>query len=89
MKNNKKKNRFYWIRKGEWSRLTRGEKVGRVALKIVKYALIGGAVAVIAAIVIGSLLGVIIAFAMADAIAGGFKNASRANTGELYGHYKW
>lgn len=85
----REQSKFRWIMKGSWRKLTRGEKVARVIIKTVRFGLITAAVVTIASIVIGAVLGILVAVGIAGAITGGFTNASRAGTGRLYGHYKW
>lgn len=81
--------KFRWIMKGSWAKLTRGEKVARVAVKTMKFGLTAAIVIAIGSVVIGLVLGILVAMGIAGAITGGFQNASRTNTGRLYGHYKW
>lgn len=81
--------RFRWIMKASWNKLSRGEKVARVVLKTAKYAAIVAAVVAIGSIIIGAVIGILVAIGIVGAVAGGFENASRTNTGRFYGHYKW
>lgn len=73
-----------------WRNLTAGEKVARVILKTLKYALIAAVVVAIGAVVLGVGLGILVAFGISSAFVGGFRNASRTGTQRFYGHYnKW
>ena len=81
--------KFRWIMKASWKKLTRGEKVARVIVKTVKFAVIIAAVTAIASVVIGAVIGILVAAGIAGAIAGGFRNASRTGTNRFYGNYKW
>lgn len=81
--------KFRWIMKGSWAKLTRGEKVARVVVKTMKFGLTAAIVIAIGSVVVGLVIGILVAMGIAGAIAGGFQNASRTNTGRLYGHYKW
>lgn len=72
-----------------WRKLTRGEKVARVALKTLRFALVAGVVVLVGSLVLGVALGVMVAFGIAGAFADGFRNASRTGTQRFYGHYKW
>ncbi|MBD5137038.1 MAG: hypothetical protein HDT39_13955 [Lachnospiraceae bacterium] len=85
----KEQSKIKWIMNGSWRKLTRGEKVARVVLKTLRFALITAVVVTVTSLVIGTVLGVLVAIGIASAITDGFKNASRANTNRLYGHYKW
>ena len=75
--------------KTPWCKLTTGEKIGRLVLKVLKYAAIAAIVVAIGSIVIGLALGVFVAVGITNAFIGGFKNASRVNTNKYYGYYKW
>lgn len=85
----RKNSRIKWIMNARWGKLTRGEKAARVILKALRLALIGAAVVGIASVVIGTVLGIVVAIGIAGAITGGFENVSRANTNRLYGNYRW
>lgn len=85
----KEQNKFRWIMKGNWKKLTRGEKVARVIIKMFHYGLITTGVIAIGSVVIGAVIGIAVAIGIVGAIAGGFGNASRANTNRFYGNYKW
>lgn len=61
-----------------WNKLTRGEKVAKAVLKLVKFAVIGALIALGVTVVVGVAIGVFAAFAIVSAISGGFENASRA-----------
>lgn len=61
-----------------WNKLTRGEKVAKVVLKLVKYAVIAAIIVLGISVVAAVAIGVFAAFAIASAIAGGFENASNA-----------
>lgn len=81
--------RFRWIMKASWNKLSRSEKVARVVLKTAKLAVITVAVVAIGSIIVGAVIGILVAIGIVGAIAGGFENASRTNTGRFYGHYRW
>lgn len=65
------------LRAARWHSLTTGQKVLKVITSIIKVALIVTVVGVVAAVVLGAATGIIMAFGIASAIAGGFADASR------------
>ena len=76
--------------KGNWRKLTRAEKLARVFLKTLRLALSAAIVAAIGSIIVGVFFGVLVAVGVSNAFVGGFRNAGRANTYKMYGHYnKW
>jgi len=86
----REQSKMKWIMKGSWGKLTSGEKAARVALKVLRYALIAVTVAAIGTVVAGVVLGIAVAIGISGAFIGGFRNASRTNTNRFYGHYdKW
>ncbi len=75
------------IRMMRWSKLTRGEKVAKVIMTLVKWAAIAAVAVVVVGGIIAAAAGVFIAFAIAGAITGGFENASHAyRPGDYYVH---
>lgn len=74
----KRKDKMKSLRMTRWESLTTGQKVLKVITTIVKVGLIVAVVGVIGAVVLGAITGIMIAFAIASAIAGGFADASRA-----------
>lgn len=66
------------VRMTRWSKLTTGEKVMKVIMKLIKWALIAAVVITVVSLVASAFMGVIIAFGIMNAVAGGFRNASRA-----------
>ncbi len=81
------------IRATRWCKLTRGEKVAKVVMSLVKYAAIVAVVVtvvgVIASVIAAIVLGVAIAFAITSAISGGFAAAGNAYIpGERYVRFK-
>lgn len=85
----KEQSELKWIMNASWRKLTRAEKVARVALKTLRFVVIAAVVAVIACVVIGTIFGIVVAMGIISAITGGFECASRTNTNRLYGMYKW
>lgn len=61
-----------------WNKLTRGEKVAKVVLKLVKFVTIAIIFALGITVVAAVAIGVFAAFAIISAVSGGFDNASRA-----------
>lgn len=82
-------NKIKWIMNASWRKLTTGEKVARVTLKLLRFAVIAAIIALIVSVVIGVALGIMVAMGVASAISGGFENVSRSNTNRLYGMYRW
>lgn len=66
------------IRRTAWSKLTLGEKVLDVVMRLLKWGVIIALGATVLGIVAVVVFGFIGAFAIAGAIAGGFGDASRA-----------
>ena len=62
----------------KWNMLSSGEKVLKVVMKLVKLALIAVLVAGAVALAAGVGFAVIVALGVANAVGGGFRNASRA-----------
>ena len=85
----RKENKIKWIMNGRWGKLTTGEKVARVTLKLLRFAVIAAVIALVVSVVIGVALGIMVAMGVASAISGGFENVSRSNTNRLYGMYRW
>lgn len=73
----KRKTKMKSLRMTRWESLTTGQKVLKVITTIVKTALIVTVVGVIGAVVLGAIAGIVLAFGIASAIAGGFADASR------------
>ena len=82
-------NKIKWIMNARWGKLTTGEKVARVTLKLLRFAVIAAVIALVVSVVIGVTLGIVVAIGVSNAIIGGFQNASRTNTNRLYGMYRW
>ena len=61
-----------------WGRLTRGEKVAKAVLTIVKFAVFAALIALGVTVIAGIGIGIFAAFAIINAVAGGFDNASKA-----------
>lgn len=85
----RKENKIKWIMNARWGKLTTGEKVARVTLKLLRFAVIAAVIALVVSVVIGVTLGIVVAIGVSNAIIGGFQNASRTNTNRLYGMYRW
>ena len=62
----------------KWNMLSSGEKVLKVVMKLVKLALIAVLVAGAVALAAGVGFAVSVALGVANAVGGGFRNASRA-----------
>lgn len=75
---NKLRAKMRKLKMTRWNKLTRGEKVAKVVLKLVKYAVIAALIVLGVTVAVSVAIGVFAAFAIASAIAGGFENASRA-----------
>lgn len=60
------------IRMTRWSKLTLGEKIIRVIINLLKIAVIVAVVVAIASAVFAVAMGLIIAFGIVNALAGGF-----------------
>lgn len=77
--------------KGLWRYMTRGEKIMYVVKKIVKTVIIAVILLTLASAVFSIAFGIFAAFAMANAIAGGFEAASHAyHPGDQYVHFdRW
>ncbi len=71
-----------------WAKLTRGEKVAKVIITLLKISAIVAIGLALAGVVLAVIAGIAVAFGIASAIAGGFNDASRAYR---YGdrRYKW
>ncbi len=66
------------VRMTRWRKLTSGEKVMKVVMTLVKYAVLAAVVAAVASAVVAVAVGVVVAFGVMNAVAGGLGNASRA-----------
>lgn len=66
------------VRAYKWNMLSSGEKVLKVVMKLVKWALIAAAVVAVFSVVASVVLAVMVALAFASAVGGGFRNASKA-----------
>ena len=66
------------VRITRWNKLTLGEKILKIVMKLVKAAVIIAIVVAAASVVVAVVGGLLVGFAMISAVAGGFRNASRA-----------
>lgn len=66
------------VRAYKWNMLSSGEKVLKVIMKLVKWALIVAAVVGIIALVASVWVAAVIGLSIASAVGGGFRNASKA-----------
>ncbi len=66
------------VRITRWNKLTLGEKILKIVMKLVKAAVIIAIVVAAASVVVAVVGGLLVGFAMISAVAGGFSNASRA-----------
>lgn len=66
------------IRMTRWAMLTTGERIAKFLMDLVKVAVIVAIVVAVLSAAFALALGIAVAFGMANAIAGGFTNASRA-----------
>lgn len=72
-----------------WNKLTLGEKIIRVVISLLKVAAIAAVAITIAGVVVAVGAGIVVAFAIAGAIGGGFKNASKAyRPGDIYVRFR-
>ncbi len=77
------------IRATRWRKLTRGEKVAKVVMSLVKYAAIVAVVVTVAGVVAAVALGLVIGFAVMNAVGEGFTMAGNAyRPGEHYVRFK-
>lgn len=66
------------VRAYKWNMLSRGEKVLKVIMKLVKWALIAAVVAGVIALVASLWVAVVLGLGIMSAVGGGFRNASKA-----------
>lgn len=66
------------IKMTPWNRLTRGEKVAKVVMKLVKLAIIAAIAVAVIGVAIAVVAAIAVAFGIISAISGGFTDASRA-----------
>ncbi len=66
------------VRMTRWNKLTSGEKVMKVVMKLVKYALFAAVAALVVSALAAVVVGAVVAFGVMNAVAGGFRDASRA-----------
>lgn len=66
------------LRATRYSKLSRGEKVAKAVLSVVRLAVIAVVVLAVAGVAASCIAGIVIAIAVGNAIAGGFEGASRA-----------
>lgn len=75
------------IRMTRWHKLTRGEKVAKVIMTLIKWALLIVIGLTVAGIIAAVVAGVIVAFGIISAISGGLNDASHAyQSGDRYVH---
>lgn len=73
------------VRMIRWNKLTTGEKVMRVIMILVKAVAIIAVVAAVVSVALAAVAGIVVGFAIMSAVAGGFRDASRAyRTGDRY-----
>lgn len=61
-----------------WGKLTRGEKVAKVILTIVKFVVLGSLIAIGITAIVSVAVAIFVASAVIDAVCGGLDNASKA-----------
>jgi hypothetical protein len=66
------------VRVTRWDNLTSDEKVMKVVMTLVKFALIIALIVTVGSVVLAVVGGIVIAFAIMSAVAGGFHNAGQA-----------
>ena len=73
------------VRMTRWNKLTRGEKVAKVVMTLVKYAVIVAVVVALAGVLAAVVVGAVVALGVMNAVGAGFTNAGRAyRPGEHY-----
>lgn len=79
------------LRVTKWRDMTCGEKIAYIVFKLAKWAVIITVGLALASAVFSIAFGIFAAFAMANAIAGGFEAASHAyHPGDQYVHFdRW
>lgn len=78
-------NKIRKIRMTRWNKLTSGEKVMKVVMDLVKYAAIVALIVALSSVIVAVAAGVLVAFGIMSAVAGGFKDASKAyRPGDVY-----
>lgn len=83
------RNKMRRLRMTRWNKLTLGEKIIRVVISLLKVAAIAAVAITIAGVVVAVGAGIVVAFAIAGAIGGGFKNASKAyRPGDIYVRFR-
>lgn len=72
-----------------WKDLTTAERIAKVVLSLIKYAVIIALIVTVAGVVLAIAAGVFVAFAVAGAISGGFTEASHAHrAGDRYVRFR-
>jgi hypothetical protein len=66
------------VRVTQWDKLTSGEKILKVIMTLIKFALIIALIVTVGSVILAVVAGVVIAFAIMSAVAGGFHNAGQA-----------
>lgn len=74
----KKVSKMKKLKVTRWSNLTLGEKVLKVITTLIKIALVVAVIGVVIAGVFSIGVGILVAFGIASAISGGFRDASHA-----------
>lgn len=73
------------IKMMRWSKLSLGEKIAKVIISLLKIAAIVAIGLALASVVVAAVMGVVVAFGIANAISGGLYNASKAYCpGDIY-----
>ena len=89
MKGEKIMKKMRKIKMTTWRKRTSGEKVLSVIITLIKLALIIAAVVTVAGVVFAIGFGIFAAFAIVNAISGGFEMASNAyKSGDIYVRFK-
>ncbi len=77
------------VRMSRWNKLSAGEKVLKVVMKLVKWALVAALVVAVAGVAVVAAVGLFVGFAIMNAVSGGFYNASRAyRSGDVYVRFR-